>query len=54
MKPENSFLFFEFYDMKWAKQGNDKRDYYTRMVMQIVGFNIKVNKITAKYKLGLP
>ena len=42
----------EFYDMKWVKQGNDKRDYYTRMVMQIVGFNIKVNKITAKYKLG--
>ena len=42
----------EFYDMKWGKQGNDKKDYYTRMVMQIVGFNIKVNKITAKYKLG--
>jgi transcriptional regulator len=42
----------EFYDRKWAEQGNDKRAYYAKMVMQIVGFKIRVNKITAKFKLG--
>ncbi|WP_337860678.1 FMN-binding negative transcriptional regulator [Ferroplasma sp.] len=42
----------KFYDQKWAVQGNDKRDYYAKMVLQIVAFRIKINKITCKYKLS--
>ncbi|MCL4453617.1 FMN-binding negative transcriptional regulator [Ferroplasma sp.] len=42
----------QFYDEKWAEERNDKREYYSRMVLQIVGFKIRVSKITAKFKLS--
>jgi transcriptional regulator len=41
-----------FYDKKWADEGNDKREYYSKMVLQIVGFKIEVSKINAKFKLS--
>ena len=39
------------YDPEWANKGYDKKEYYAKMVKQIVAFTIKVNKITAKFKL---
>ncbi len=41
----------EFYDPAWAGLGYDKKEYYAKMVLQISAFTIKINKITAKFKL---
>ena len=41
-----------FYDAKWVEEGNDRKEYYSKMVLQIVAFKIKVSKINAKFKLS--
>ncbi|MEM0139193.1 MAG: FMN-binding negative transcriptional regulator [Ferroplasma sp.] len=41
-----------YFDKNWAGQGNDKREYYNKMVLQIVAFKIRITEINGKFKLS--